>query len=251
MKFTIASAIAAVIANASSIVEAGNWPDFMRNERSIKGSLEGRIPVNGETGPGFDAGVAAAMGLVPEHAIPLIATLHAAYTPAAVEQVRREAVLMDPESPTTYWLAACSLCKEGKVDEHTFLQQVEAFQELLGNPVARVDAAVAEFAAMKAKFSVIDEVAFTSEDGGMQGAYVAGHRWAVQAAGNYGIFFIGTFEPSLGLEEFAFSDRKDGQGRPMSGPVWGSKQFIKVSSFDELAAAIKVVRAKLGSAKTQ
>lgn len=228
-RFTVRAAIATVRAAAASIVEAGNWPEFMRNERSIKGSLEDRIPVNGETAPGFDAGVAAAMGLVPAHAVPLVATLHAAYTPSAVEQVRREAETMEPKAPTTYWLAACSFCKEGKTDEATFLQQVEGFQALLADPIARVDAAVKEFATMKRKFAVIDEVAFTSEDGGMQGAY----------------------EYELGLEEFAFSDRKDGQGRPMSGPVWGSRQFIKVASFDELAAAIKVVRAKLGSAKTQ
>jgi len=32
----------------------------------------------------------------------------------------------------------------------------------------------------------------------------------------------------------------------MSGPVHGSKQFIKVSSLIELAEAVKIVTAKLG-----
>lgn len=54
---------------------------------------------------------------------------------------------------------------------------------------------------------------------------------------------------SLGLEDFPFSDCKDHKRRAMSGPAHGSKQFVKVCTFDELARATTQVRRHLGDPK--
>jgi len=205
------------------------------------------VPVDGDANaPGLDAGLACALGLIPESKQRLSAILHGAYTPEAVAQVRAEAVEMDPDSETTWWLAACSVCVEGGIDEQAFLGQIEAFRALAADPVARRGAALAEFAAMTQKFTVVNGVPFVTKDGGLQGAYVAGFSWGVEWKEAFEIFFIGTYESTLGLEEFPFSDRKDGNNRPMSGPVWGSRQYVKASDIEELGAVVKAVRARLG-----
>jgi hypothetical protein len=228
---------------ASRLAELGNWPAYIDAVQS----LTSRIPSEGnENAPGFDAGIACALEYIPRDKQKLSAVLHAAYTPEAVEQVRREAVEMLPDSETTWWLAACSICREGGIDQEAFYAQLVTFEGLANDPAARVAAAKAEFEKMTRLFQLVDGVPFGCVDGCMQGAYLAGHAWAVQYNPAYGIFFLGTYLPTLGLEDFPFSDKKDEKGRPMSGPVWGSKQFVKASSFGELSRAIEVVRAKLG-----
>jgi hypothetical protein len=228
--------------NASRIATLGSWPSYMDPE----GSLVSRVPGESGTAPGIDAGVCCALGLIPEDKQRLSATLHGAYTPEAVEQVRKEVESFDPDSETTWWLAACSLCKEGGIDAAAFEKQIENFKILSANPEARVSAAKATFDKMKKNFQLLDGVPFGVVDGCLQGAYVSGYDWGVQYNPAFGIFFIGTFRETLGLETFPFSDKKDEAGRPMSGPVWGSKQFVKASSFAELAEVVRVVREKLG-----
>jgi hypothetical protein len=117
------------------------------------------------------------------------------------------------------------------------------------NPVLCATAANAAFVDMTRNFQVIDGIPFSIKDGGLQGAYIAGYDWGVHYEEAYGLFFIGTFRTSLGLDTFPFSDRKDEAGRPMSGPVHGSRQFVKVSSFKELEAATRFVREHLGPPK--
>jgi hypothetical protein len=87
-------------------------------------------------------------------------------------------------------------------------------------------------------------VPFGTVDGCMQGAYVAGHSFAVMWQEEYGIYFIGTYLPSLGLEGFEFADGKDGEGRATSGAL--GSQFVKVATEEELARALEVVVAHLG-----
>ncbi|MBT5820335.1 MAG: hypothetical protein HOI24_02670, partial [Candidatus Magasanikbacteria bacterium] len=41
-------------------------------------------------------------------------------------------------------------------------------------------------------------------------------------AEEYDIYFVGTYLPSLGLEDFYWSADVDEQDRPLSGPVHGS-----------------------------
>jgi len=232
--------------NVARVSALGNWPVWVNGDESL---IE-RLP--GETGvaPGFDAGLACALDMIPRDRQGLSATLHAAYTEQAVERVRREAETMDADCETTWWLAACSVCKEGGIDRNAFEQQLATFADLAGDPIARVAAARREFEAMKKKFYVQpDGVPFVVEDGGTQGAYVCGYNWAVQYNPEYGIFFVGTFQASLGLESFQFFEFKDDKGRPMSGFVHGNHAFAKACTIDELARMVAVVRGHLGEPK--
>jgi len=230
--------VAFVAEAASRLAELGSWPSYINAVES----LTSRVPAEGnKNAPGFDAGIACALNLIPPGKQRLSAILHAAYTEEAVEQVKREAVDMDPDSETCWWLAACSICREGGVDWDAFVNQTMAFTALGLSAEKRVAAAKAEFEKMTHLFQMVDGVPFGCVDGCAQGAYIAGHRLAVQYNPAYGIFFISTYLPSLGLDKFPFSERKDEKGRPMSGPVWGSKQFVKASSLGELARIVEHV----------
>lgn len=237
----------AVRENMARVASLGNWPVWMNAEQA----LFGRLPLNsGENAPGFDAGLACCLGIIPRDKQKLSATLHAAYTEEAVEQIRREVLLNDDDfadTETCWWLAACRFCHEGGVDSAMFVRQTDAFAVVADDHVMRVQTAREEFAAMSKSFTLhADGTPFITKDGGMQGAYVAGHDWAVEWTSAYGIFFIGTFRASLGLpEDFDWSDYQDADGRPMSGPVHGSKQFVKCSTLDELAAVVTIVREHL------
>jgi hypothetical protein len=234
-----------VSAAASRLAKLGAWPAYINAEES----LILRIPEGDIKAPGFDAGLACALDMIPRDKQKLSAILHAAYTKQAVEQVRREIKLADAEfaqSETCWWLAACSVCDEGGIDVQAFDAQIAQFSVLVEDSLARVAAARAEYAKMSQLFGLIDGVPVAKADGGMQGAYIAGYEWAIQPAPQYGLFFVGTFRETLGLEEFEWSTKVDDQGRPMSGPVHGSRQFVKASSFDELARVVVKVRERLG-----
>ncbi len=234
-----------VAAAGSRLASLGSWPSYIDAEES----LTSRVPTENGNAPGFDAGIACALDLIPRDKQCLSAILHAAYTEGAVIQVRSEIELDDEafaESESCWWLAACSVCNEGGIDAEAFDAQIAQFKALVEDPSARVVAARAEYAKMGQLFGIIDGVPVAKADGGMQGAYIAGHEWAIQPAPQFGLFFIGTFRETLGLEEFEWSDKVDEQGRPMSGPVHGSRQFVKASSFDELARVVELVKRKLG-----
>ena len=229
--------------NLNRVAELGSWPAWIDREQS----LVGRIPQDQDAkAPGLDAGLACALDLIPRECQKLAATLHAAYTQAAVEQVRTESIAMDPDSETCWWLSACSVCREGEVNASAFCEQLEQFRQLAADPTARVEAARRMLDNMKKTFTtLVDGTPFVTVDGGLQGAYVAGHDWGVQYAPAFGIFFVGTFRASLGLEDFEFSPAQDEQGRPLSGPVHGSQQFVKAATLDELAEVVRVVRSHL------
>ncbi len=112
IKMEVAKIRTAVEANAKRVAELGEWPDYIE-----PGSLLERIPQEGGTkAPGFDAGIACATDMIPRDKQELAARLHANYTKEAVMQVRKEVAEKDPDSQTAWWLAACSLCKEGEID---------------------------------------------------------------------------------------------------------------------------------------
>lgn len=229
-------------ANAQRVAQLGQWPSYIDPQES----LTGRIPRIGERGaPGFDAGLACALDLIPRERQRLSAQLHAAYTPQAVEQVRREVQRMDPDSDSCWWLAACSVCAEGKVDAGTFSAQLEQFAALADDPVKRRAAALGELSAMQTRYEVRDGVAFATADGGMQAAYLQGHQLAAMYADDANLYFIGTYHPSLGLEEFPWSNDTDEQGRSRSGGVHGSRQFVKCSTSEEYQRAVSIARAHL------
>jgi hypothetical protein len=230
-----------VAANADRVAKLGEWPPYIE-----PGSLLERIPKEGgEKAAGFDAGIACATNLIPEDRQKLAACLHANYSKEAVLQIRQEAAAKNPDSETAWWLAACAVCKEGGIDQEAFLKQIEDFKILAANPEERGDAAQKEFAVMTSAFTLKEGVPYGEKDGCIQGAYIAGYPFGSEYSSNYGIYFIGTYEDSLGLEDFKWSDEKDEKGRAKSGPVFGSKQFVKCASEDEWRRAMEVVKAKL------
>lgn len=230
MENEVSALIESVRKNTEIVAALGEWPEYISRETLIE-----RIPKrDGEKAAGFDAGVACALGLIPEDKQRLSAKLHANYSLESVEQVRREMVNNDPDSSTTWWLAACSICKEGKITTEEFLGQIEEFKKLVNNPEERQLRAKKEFEKMADAFEIVNGVPFGTEDGCMQGAYLAGHKYAVMYAKNYNLYFVGTYLPSLGLENFEWSTEKDEKGNLKSGPVYGSKQFVKCKDEEEL-----------------
>jgi len=233
--------------NAPAVAACGQWPAHI----DVADSLTARIPAADQPASGLDAGLATALGLMPAHAAPLAATLHAAYTPAAIEQLRADIEqtpgrvwrVKEADSPTCWWLAACRLCIEGDaVDEKTFRLQLLDFHTLATDPQARKAAAENMLNEMVRSFDTARGYAFGTTDGAIQGAYIAGHDVAVLHHQTRDLYFIGTFRPTLGLENFPFADGTDEKGRPTSGPVHGSRQFVKCASLTEMEAAMESVK---------
>ncbi len=235
--------------NMPRVADLGRWPAHIDVERSLMGrvpSLERDISAV----PGFDAGIACCLDIIPRDRQRLAATLHAAYSEEAVEQVRREtAGFMSPDSESCWWLAASAFCEEDGVDTVGFLDQVAAATEMLSDTDARHGFAIDQLNRMKSGFELSPDegirIAWAVRDGGMQGAYLAGHDFAVEFAAKHGIWFIGTFRPSLGLEDFEFSSEKDADGRAKSGSVNGSRQYVKCATREELEGALAIVKRHL------
>ncbi len=239
-----AEALETVRDNVERVAALGEWS---ANEHA-KGRLIGRVPQDNDgedevLAPGFDAGIACALSMIPEDKQRLSAVLHAAYTPEAIAQLRGELENMTPGTETTWWLAASSLCEEGNISVLSFMAQVRQFEQLMLDPAKRLMAAKAEWNKLKGSFQDMNGVAYTTVDGGMQAGYIAGHKLAVGYAENYGIHFVGTYLPSLGLEDFEWSDVCDKQGRSTSGLL--GPNFAKVGDLVELGEVIKIARAHL------
>lgn len=228
------------------VADLGQWPPYATVEDRLAARLprfereeEGR-----EVASGFDAGMACVFGLIPEDKQRLSAELHVQYSPVAVAQVLQELEDLDADSETCWWLAACSVCDEDGVDWAGFTAQCLEMHGLFQNPQARLAAAQVMWKKMQTSFHLVDGVAFATVDGGMQAAYAAGHKLAVWWSEKAGIFFVGTFHPSLGLEDFAWGTELDEDGRTMSGMI--SPQFVKCNGFEELGSAVSVARKHLG-----
>lgn len=234
-----------VIAGTPALAELGGWAD--RADKVAVVDRLATIDVDGTVtagAGGFDAGVAVAAGLIPTEAALVAARLHANYDAATLTQVADETVVWDPGSATTWWLAACSVCDEARSTPETFAAQVATFQVLAADPAARLAAAQATFADMCAAYTPrIDDdgtpsrtVAEVLRDGGAQGAYIAGFDVTVRWAENYGLFFVGTWRPTLGvnLDTFNWEDPDRDGHRGRSGPVGGSAAYVKAASPAEL-----------------
>ena len=231
--------------NAERISTLGNWPEYIPADSILE-----RIPTEeNRNAPGLDAGIACCLGLIPNDRQKLAATLHASYRPEAVMQVREEIQNLLYGSETFWWLLACSVCEEGGIDEKKFLEQIENFKSLSANEELALSTAKGEYEKMISRFGFNEEIGgdvpYGEIDGCMQGAYLKGYSYAVSYSEAFGIYFIGTFLPSLGLEDFAWSVEKDESGRPKSGPVWGSKQFVKCKDKEELKKALEAVKEHL------
>ena len=237
-----------VVENAERVKQLGAWPSHKKIE-----SLISRIPENGEKSSGFDAGIACALDLIPRDKQRLSAVLHGNYTPDAILQVKNETEGANSkdvswsfgETETCWWLLGCRFCQEGEQDAKSILQQVNDFRILSKSTYARIEAALNEWKKMQRSFTVVDGIALATQDGGMQAAYINGHSVAIQPM--HGIWFVGTYHESLGIpDNFKWCDDKDDQGRSKSGPVFGSKQFVKCANFDELCSILNFARVQLG-----
>jgi hypothetical protein len=232
--------------SASRMANLGQWPAYMNPPE--KGLLM-RIPEeDGGEAPGFDAGIACALDLIPRDKQRLACILHAAYTPAAVQQVRKEILDLQPDSETAWWAAMSSICREGKVDVTAFWEQISQAVEMHLDPELRLQAARAFLLGLGDLYG-LHIVGNTTEGGGgvpivaplghedgcLQGAYLDGFQWAVYYSGKYGLYFVGTYLETLGLEEFQWA------GGAKSGPVHG-RQFVKCQDADELARVVRVVQ---------
>jgi hypothetical protein len=229
---------------ANRVAQLGQWPPYMQ----AKESLLARIPKQGDTNaPGFDAGLACALDKIPRDKQELAARLHGAYTPEAVAQIVREIEEKDSESQTIWWLAACSVCSEGGIDQTAFVEQLRTFDDLARDAQKRLEAATAEYEHQQTLVRFDSEfgndIPFGDVDGCMQAAYMQGYPFAVQRHDGYGLYFVGTFNPTLGIpDDFTWSKEVDDDGRAKSGPVFGSKQFIKCANAEEVQRVLTYVK---------
>jgi hypothetical protein len=187
--------------------------------------------------------------LIPRSLQRLSATLHAAYTPAAVAQVRREAnsLPLTPDAQVTWWLAACSVCDEGLATPDSFVDQLERFAIVADDPFLRVRAATDTLLTMSHSFELRAGIPFATVDGGMQGAYIAGYDLATAYSESADLYFIGTYLPTLGLDHFPWTQPADPASPDpsarlgSSGPVHGSSQFVKCADEAEFISALAAV----------
>ncbi len=143
------------------------------------------------------------------------------------------------DSETAWWLSACYICREGGVSQQEFMEQVSSFSE--ASEKTRQHWALMAWKKMSKSYTVVDNVALALEDGGMQAAYVQGYDLAIQPM--HGIWFVGTYKTTLGIpEDFKWNTSVDEMNRPLSGPVHGSKQFVKCATFNELTDVIHLAR---------
>jgi len=239
-----------VASEAPRVAELGQWPEWMKANAAK--SLSSRIPEAGKMAPGFDAGTACALDLIPRDKQALSAALHASYTPEKIAQVRKEMEHLDPDSETAWWLAASHVCQEEKgVDKDRFLGQLKTFESLAREPKERLAAAIRCYTETMTHFETQTHgVPFGKIDGCMQAAYLAGYPFGTMYSDKYNIYFIGTPFDSLGLEDFPWKDPDSKDHRGNSGPVFGSKQFVKCADEEEFKRALEVVKKKLPMPET-
>lgn len=268
-----------VAINAPRIKQLGGWPDHVDEM-----SLVHRIPDEREerlTAPGFDAGIACCLDLIPRDKQRLSAILHGAYTEEAVQQLREEIELIEEaydwstdepasnwagwdsdsiwqlatDTEACWWLTACSVASEGALDADEVLLQIKMFKDCFSeddpfhDPI-RLKTAHNEFQKIKQAFHIIDNIPMATRDGGMQAAYIMGYELAIQYG--YGTWFVGTYRDSLGLpEDYSWTNLRDKKDRPKSGPIFGSKQFVKCATFYELADVLRIARKHLNVSETR
>ena len=212
----------------------GSWPDYIQST-----TLTNRIPSPTEVGQGgFDAGIACALDLIPRDKQRLAAILHAAYTPEAIQQIRDEREHLE-DTETMWWAGACFICDEGPVDWDRFQEQLQDFKELATKPNKMVAAAKDEIDMMTSAYELQNGIPFAKRDGGTIGAYIDGYEMGVAWSEGYGIYFISTYKPTLGLEDFEWDNEPGPTSN--SGPVHGSKQYVKASNEIELNRVLKKI----------
>lgn len=219
-----------VLRHANRVAKRGGWD----GTGDPKKSLSDRVGplLEDKTAPGFDAGIACCLDLIPRERQGLAATLHANYSPEAIMQARQEITLLETcegggkDTDVCWWLYACSFCTESQTAEG-FVKAVAEFEQNVDN---RATIALEEYRKMCTRFEIIDGIAWVRKDGGAQGSYLAGCELAVQPM--FGTFFLSTYHESLGIpEDFPHTERYDDEGRPQFGRVAKSDTFPGLPNF--------------------
>ena len=219
--------------------------------------LLARIPATVDhTASGFDAGVAVATGLIPEEYAGLSAKLHLKQTPEAImelrtgiEQLRQGAV----ENSTLYWALASAFCIEDNlVDGGGYLHQVSGYEKVrkTGNVEQMRDMALSFINKLGERSAPDPDGVYAAGDSaGCLGAYAI-HKAAVAYytdARYPGMFFIGTYHDSLGLDNFEFGKRLDKNGAERSGKIGGRSNFVKCDGYAEFGRAMNLVKSYFNS----
>ena len=226
--------------NALRVAQLGDWADC----GDPVNAMLSRVPTDNYThAAGFDAGIACCLDIIPRDNQKLSATLHANYTPAAVEQIQREIFARDfVNTDTCWWLFCCSFCSEEQT-AYEYMETSLKCAEIAKDSDMRLELARNELFKMNNRFVLQkDGIALVTGNGGAQGAYIAGHTIAIEPM--HGIWFVSTYEESLGLpEDFEWEDPPT-EENPLSdsGPVWGSKNYVKAANFKELARVLECVK---------
>ena len=252
--------------NIGRVAQLGKWGGTPSDHAR---SLLSRIPKGGVDedgveflGSGFDGGVAVALGLTKVDGNEfgrLSASLHVDQTELDYAQVRKEIKEIKGgnfKNDTAMWLIACTVCNERGVTSEGFWFQVQKFTDLReglfssdsDGQATQVQAIVLdEVANMRSAYDVMDDgVVWANDDSGIVGAYIDGYKFAVFPMA--GLFFIGSYLPSLGLEEFQWgtsTEEINGTKIAKSGPIHGQQNFVKCASMEELSDALKVIKTKL------
>lgn len=227
-----------VKAEGERVKELGGWAPYVTVERS----LLDRIPKgenDDEKSPGFDAGLACTLDLIPRNKQKLSAIMHAGINAEAVAQIRQELQTLDPDSETIWWLAACDVCDEGGINASGFKGQIKKFEELALDPAKRLAAAQREHAKMISTFETSTYgVPYGTVDGCMHGAYIAGYPLATMYGETYGIYFIGSINTPLDdkLAAYPWKDPDQEGRRGNSGLI--NPTFVKCADEEEFKAVL-------------
>ena len=224
---------------------------------------------------GYDAGIGAFLGLIPNDRQRLSIRLHFQGPDAqSLNQIRTEIVDVNLDDVKTsedrnalsntesvWWAAMSSVCDEGRISAEMFASQLAMAEALMVDPTERLNRAVGEIHRMVSGFEVKDGFAVVKtrkdangnvvpQDGGAYGAYLAGHRVAVQEA--YGLFFIGAVENLRDvMQGFVFGTERDDQGRTKSGWVNpDNNSYLKAANIQEAYQVLEHIKGKWGSLRS-
>jgi len=219
---------------------------------------------------GLDAGIAAALGLIPENSSRLSLRLHFGnIDDQSLNQIRTELFSVSlsglgpsdrdalADTETAWWASMSSVCMETGVDADIFGAQIALADKIQRDPAERLNRAVETLYSMTNAYTLKDGVPVVNtrkgadgkvvaQDGGLFGAYLAGYRLGVQEMD--GIFLIGSTE-SLDnvLGNFSFSNEKDEFGRGKSGKI--NSSLYKAADLVEAMSIVGVLKDSWGALK--
>lgn len=226
------------------VAALGGWADDADLNESLYEALP---PDPSSTRFMLSLAMACCLDLIPHEKQRLAAIMHRGASEEAILQVRKDlrdgGRSVDPDSETAWWLAVLGYCdKESNI--YQLLAQINTCKGVSSAAVGRESLAESMLTGMRWSVYVVDGVAFLPGGRSSSTPYFFGHEFIVGFDREENVFTLSTFRPSLGLEDFPFSERCDKGGTRLSR-LLGS-QYAHISSFEELGEAVKVVCRTLG-----